>query len=115
MIAFLWWAAWLINSAWFYACLAWWICQHVRQIEPSRPIVWLASELRPLYIPTTIILGALMFKNGISFWDCWSFLGMLIGWFMFKDKHDDRWKKRRSRLKEKVEQRGAKLVVVPTS
>ena len=72
-------------------------------------------EFKPFYLPSLYLS---VFEGAVTHmsWG-WNAAALLIGLFnywMFRDLHDDddRWKKRRKKLAEKVEQVGGKLVVV---
>jgi hypothetical protein len=77
----------------------------------------LRAELRPFFLPASVVLVAIHTGNGeIQGW--WTALndGCRFGlWFIYKDfdNDDDRWKRRRTKLAEKIQRIGARLVVVP--
>lgn len=70
-------------------------------------------ELRPLYLPAHVIVVAYQIAHGSLDWAN-AVLGFGLAWviWQFKDD-DDRWKRRRKKLAEKVEQVGGKLTVIP--
>jgi hypothetical protein len=77
----------------------------------------LASELRPFYLPAFFVSLTYQSMTGIL-WNWMSILGnatAILCWFIYKDTGDDRWKRRRKKLREKIKRVGAKLVVVPAT
>jgi hypothetical protein len=77
----------------------------------------LRAELRPFFLPAAAVILAIHVGSG-EIRDWWTALndGCRFGlWFMLKDfdNDDDRWKRRRQKLAEKIQRKGARLVVVP--
>lgn len=101
-----------VNVAWLFACMVWFFVD-LADREPPRIVVWLASELRPLYWPASLIVIVASCSDGVGWLDALNAACTVINWYVLKDKHDDRWRKRRVKLAEKVTRRGSRLVVVP--
>lgn len=79
-----------------------------------RLCVTLASELRPLYLPAVVLqIAADAMAGRLLGWNAFFHGFALLAWWIFKDEGDDRWRKRRKRIREKVARRGARLVVIP--
>jgi hypothetical protein len=78
------------------------------------PFRWLISELRPAYLPAVVVIIASHAGGGTLFgWDGLYDACRVVNWFFFKDEGDDRWKRRKAKLAEKIQRRGSRLVVVP--
>ncbi len=78
-------------------------------------LFWM-RELRPFFMPSASIV---LLDSMLTF-DWWwlSVLMFLLDYFLYKlTKHinDDRWKKRRKKVTEKVKALNGKLVVVPNN
>jgi hypothetical protein len=77
----------------------------------------LRAELRPFYLPAAGIVLAVHIGNGEigDWWTAFNDSCRFGLWFMYKDfdNDDDRWKRRKARLTEKIQRVGARLVVVP--
>lgn len=75
-------------------------------------------ELKPIYWPASLLhLWETMTRLDMSNWDKgWDVLGVLVGWYLIvrASQDDDRWKRRREKLLEKVSVSGGRLVVTPT-
>ncbi len=81
---------------------AWhWFFQEVHPFMPGVFVVW--------YVASVVKAGE-TFQPSLGFW---LGLNLLMWWLINRDKKDDRWKRRRKKLKEKVARVGTKLVVVP--
>jgi hypothetical protein len=81
--------------------------------EVPRAIRHAFFELRPLYLPAHMIVVAYQLVHGSPDW-LNAVLGFALAWVIWKVKDDDdRWKRRRKKLAEKVEAVGGKLTVVP--
>lgn len=88
-----------------------------RTFEPPRTMRTLWAELRPLFLPACFLHTFLgrgeLFIPG-HWWDLLMESLNYALWFLYKDViDDDRWRRRREKLSESVQRRGAKLVVVP--
>lgn len=80
---------------------------------------WMYAELRPFYLPCAIVIITRNVVTGDILHGL-TWLGdffALLCWFSFKDIDidDDRWKRRKARVLEKVKRLGSRLVVVPAS
>lgn len=75
-------------------------------------------ELKPFILPLALVSSYLIpaLNSQQATWAdhlntfCWAF-----HWWANRNDKDDRWKKRRTRLLETVQQTGARLTVVPAS
>jgi hypothetical protein len=85
--------------------------RYPRLLQISRTI-W--AELRPFYLPMVCCLIAKHVMEGVMLDYSLSHAFQLLNWFAFKDiDNDDRWKRRKKKLTEKVKERAGRLVVVP--
>ena len=78
-------------------------------------IVTIWAELRPFYLPATFIYVAVDVAHG-RIWglDMVFHVCYVLNWFLFKDvDDDDRWKRRRRKVLEKIRATDRGLVVVP--
>lgn len=75
--------------------------------------IW--AELKPFYLTATAVIIARHVMTGeMVGWNALWDACRIYNWFQFKDiDDDDRWKRRKAKLVEKVAQRGGRLVVVP--
>jgi hypothetical protein len=81
--------------------------------EVPRVISHAFFELRPLYLPAHVIVVAYQLAHGSPDWFN-AVLGFALAWVIWQVKDDDdRWKRRRRKVAEKVEAAGGKLTVVP--
>lgn len=80
-----------------------------------RPLRWLFAELRPFYLPAVAIyIADLVISGTVLGWNTLNIFFALVSWWIYKDvDKDDRWKRRKKKLAEKIERRGARLVAVP--
>ena len=74
-------------------------------------------ELKPLFWPTAFLtLWDTMARTDLTNFDKgWAVAGILVGWYLIKriSEDDDRWKRRREKLLEKVSAVGGRLVITP--
>ncbi len=79
----------------------------------SNRTIW--AELRPFYLPAVAVyIGKIVFEGEMSGWNIFFAAAALACWWIYKDvDEDDRWKRRRAKLVEKLERRGSRLVAVP--
>lgn len=105
-----------------YVMLQWWVCGvlHETCADPLR--AWCArliSEMRPFYGPAV----AYAFTHDLHFAfhddprDAWWIIGLVgavLAWYRWKDlgDDDDRWRRRRRKLIERVVPRGGRLITV---
>jgi hypothetical protein len=88
-------------------------------VGAQRPLAFfrgVLSELRPFYLPAVVALyvaGGIKTGRPFRLGDLFGVGIQLACWFAYKDDGDDRWKRRREKLAEKVAESGGKLVVVP--
>jgi hypothetical protein len=94
----------------------------VRVFKPGLPkpdaLRWLWAELRPFYLPACVVgvLETVLAGEGGGFWIWVGHALQFACWWIYKnvdDDDEDRWKRRKAKLKEKVAQLGGRLVVVP--
>jgi len=102
----------------------WWticslILRYKRFLGPDsfyiKPARWLWAELRPFYLPAVILrIGLLVMSGEMLGYNTLYMAAALANWFLYKDvDDDDRWKRRKAKLVEKIQRQGAHLVVVP--
>lgn len=76
--------------------------------------VWVISELRPFYLPAVgLRIADLVVHGEMTGWNIFFSASALALWWFVKDEGDDRWKRRRAKVTEKIARRGARLVVLP--
>lgn len=104
-------AAGIVIVAWQYAGF-------VLTLRFDYPVVCgVYHELRPLYLPAVAVAAVTAALT--DYGPLWSQAFMtalnIVGWWLYKNVggDDDRWKRRRQKLAEKVEQVGGRLVVAP--
>lgn len=78
----------------------------------SRMLARLVQELRPLYLPALLIWKAHDISASHQSWLDWLGTALCV-WVWFDIKGDDRWKRRRRKVAERVKVLGSRLVVVP--
>jgi hypothetical protein len=84
--------------------------------EPSELARTVRAELRPFYWPAIVAYTALAITAGMSPVK----VGFLVGiwtltWFTENSDDDDRWKRRRKKLAERVSVAAGRLQVVPAT
>ena len=82
--------------------------------EPERWARWCWAELRPFFLPANagfVVAGYLVSPATLGGSAIALPLGLLV-WHFCKDIDDDRWKRRKAKLAEKVARKGDRLVVV---
>jgi hypothetical protein len=83
----------------------------------SRLAPFVFHELRPFYLPAVAAQFAAdtLLSNPSLGWRVLLAALNLLNWFLLKDAggDDDRWKRRKAKLAEKVSQVGGRLVVEP--
>ena len=95
-------------------------CRQIFNVDTTRDFFavprLVLSELRPLYLPAALLLIADDSLRGNLF-HTWTLVGdacSIWNWFLFKDEGDDRWKRRRKKVTEKVKALASgRLVAVP--
>lgn len=72
-------------------------------------------ELKPFYVPSVIMYHVIeATERTFNFWDYILLAINLWFYWAYKDvDKDDRWKRRKEKLAEKVAQVGSKLAIVP--
>ena len=107
----------IITSAWVVSGMFFSLGKMLR-VNLRQRFVWhVWAELRPLYLPAVAILVThdVMTGNMLG-WRAFVDACHIINWFYFRNvDEDDRWKRRRRKLAEKIEQRGGRLVAVPAT
>lgn len=75
--------------------------------------IW--AELRPFYLlAATIVIAGHVMAGEMMGWNALFDAMKIWVWFQLKDvDEDDRWKRRKRKLAEKIGQRGGRLVVIP--
>lgn len=71
------------------------------------------NELKPFVLPAIVVIA--IFQDGPMSARIINTVFNIAFWWAYKDldNDDDRWKKRKRKLKDKVQVSGSKLVVVP--
>ena len=105
----------LIVCAWSLASCAMSIIQILRPADIPQALCFIHNELKPFYLPALAVSTVLGCLDGFS-WNTAVHAGFgVLNWFLFKDlDDDDRWKRRKKKLAEKVSRSGSRLVVQPT-
>jgi len=104
----------LIVCAWSLASCAMSIIQTLRPGYIPRTLRFIHIELKPFYLPALVVSTVLFCRDGFS-WDIAVHSGFgVLNWFLYRDlDDDDRWKRRKEKLAEKVSRSGSRLVVHP--
>lgn len=76
---------------------------------------WVWAELRPFYLPAVVVhIVNLSMLGQVLGWNSFFIACTVLNWWLLKDADDDdRWKRRKRKLAEKIERQGARLVAVP--
>lgn len=76
-------------------------------------------EIKPFYLSVVIVYITSLSVQGkmLNGWNIWSSFIWLVCWWVYKNVLDDdnRWKKRKKKVLDKVRRLGSRLVVVPNS
>lgn len=104
----------VVTAMWSWSGLALSLCKDFGWRRPAAAR-WLWAELRPLYLPSVLLLiGNDAMHGEIVGWNAlWAALCLVNWWFLKDVDEDDRWKRRRRKVAEKVARMGSRLVVVP--
>lgn len=106
----------MVANVWVYAGFYLYVTRIMLRIEPYQFVRTIFHELKPLYLPCVVsgyVLGS-MIRNRDG-WDLVLFIIAVAAYWFYKNiDKDDRWKRRKEKVLEKVEQVGSKLVSVPT-
>lgn len=71
-------------------------------------------EVRPFYLPAVGVRAVQMLADGEPWWSAVVLvLAGWLNWWMWRDKDDDRWKRRRRKATEAIKRVGSRLVAVP--
>lgn len=104
-----------VANLWLYAAFIIFVVR-VAGGEPYQSIRTIFHELKPFYLPSTVIgyiFGSTYRER--DGWDIVFFAVAVLSYWLYKNvDKDDRWQKRKEKLLEKVAQVGAKLAIVPT-
>lgn len=114
---------------WLCFCFEFAWCMSAIAINISRKFAgghyhkWLGfifSEIKPFYLTIVIINIAILSMSGELLrhpYSIWESFVWLCCWWVYKDTidDDDRWKKRKKKVLDKVKRLGSKLVVVPNN
>lgn len=107
----------LISTASATVTLAWNVAYTIRGIGFVHDIAdWIFQELRPFYLPGAILAYAAQVfveHKHLSIWQIFVVALSAVNYYMSRNDHDDRWKRRGKRAAEKVANLGGKLTVVP--
>jgi hypothetical protein len=106
-------------TAWTWAAM----CIYLRKLLPrgnrSDRLVngarHMYHEIRPFYVFLCCVAAVKYAADGFNWTDVISNGVHVLNWYLYRDvdDDDDRWKRRREKLREKIEQVGGKLVVAP--
>lgn len=114
--------AFIAEGMWLFPAI---VVYHLRQRGRSfeslldrewgmRLICWCAVELKGTFWPSFIIITVDRVRHGgLTPWSGIQIVAAYFCWHFLKDIGDDRWKRRRRKLSERVSRVGARLVVVP--
>lgn len=106
----------LVIMAWIFAGLLL-VLGPLIGVGGGRLVKGLFHELRPLYLPAVLIAFAAdsVLGHPSMAWRAFNLVMNILNWFLYKDKggDDDRWKRRKAKLGEKVTRVGSRLTVVP--
>jgi len=104
----------LIVSSWSLASCCMSIIQTLRPGGVPQTLRFIHNELKPFYLPALAVSTVLGCLDGFS-WNTAVHAGFgVLNWFLLKDlDDDDRWKRRKEKLVEKVSRSGSRLVVHP--
>lgn len=106
-----------VHIAWTYSGIIIFICKQIAIWSPPPVVRWVFHETRPFYLPAVgieTIHTALTEK--ILGWNVLWISVAIAAWWIYKDlDEDDRWKRRRKKVSEKVSRIGSRLIVVPAS
>lgn len=97
-----WWAAWTLS-----------VFMRSFGRQPAEWCVTIKHELRPL-IPVAVLADYLLSTETPMTFRLMAVGGWMLAWWASGLDDDDRWKRRRRRLAQRVQQLGARLVVVPS-
>lgn len=102
---------WLINIA-IWAAIASDILE--RFGRQYREIEWYLSEIKPFYWPMAIVYIWDVVNSDVAIWlKATTILGIFLVWSYIKKDRDDRWKRRKKKLLEKVSVIGGRLAITP--
>lgn len=78
---------------------------------------WFYLEIKPFFLyAITFDLVATVFRRDLNSWDAIMFALHVVNYYSMRNlDDDDRWKRRKAKLKEMVSVAGGKLVVVPAA
>lgn len=85
-------------------------------LRPNARWVW--AETRPFYLPAVVFgIAHTAYQGELRGLEIFFAFCGLVSWWLLKDvdDNDDRWKRRRKRLAERVSRVGSRLAVVPAS
>lgn len=106
-----------VTTIWTVTGVLVFLGQYFRGLRSSfASTVW--AELRPFYLPAWVLWAAAGIATGHNHpSDLIAYGFGLVNWIVYRDigDDDDRWRRRRKRLVEKIAQHGGKLVVVPAT
>lgn len=108
-----------VAGAWITSIMIWMtviylVCQRLGYDYPE--VRSFLIEIRPLYYPSAALNAwDTMSQADTPAWSkAWILFGVFVGWYLLKSLgDDDRWKRRRKKLLEKVSSVGGRLVITP--
>lgn len=101
------------RGLWVYSAIALALCKEHGWHKPAAAR-WFFHEIRPFYLPAVLIDIAEQSLHGrlLGLNMLFAAIG-LLAWWWYKDvDEDDRWRRRRNKVAEKVALVGARLIVV---
>lgn len=107
-------------GSWLFVALTWSAIMNTLAKDFGKMSIgllnWVALELKPFFWPLAFCSLLDVFSNPESslFERVMVTLGVIVSWVIVKNyKDDDRWKRRREKLAEKVSVVGGKLAITP--
>src|SRR5205823_6256006 len=109
----------MVVSAWTWAAIVMTWCRLLRPTA-GQPAILRAvfHELRPFYLPSAVlVLVDQTMHDDSLFWRSFTFACSLANWCYckYRFEYDDRWKRRKAKLVEKVRALGGRLTVEPAA
>ena len=104
---------------WLFAAVFLTIAKWIPTRTPPRWVAAVYHELRPFYLPAVAVgfLADSVLNDPNLTWRLITLGVNLFNWVQYKDAGDgdDRWKRRKAKLVEKVAEVGGRLTVVPAA
>jgi hypothetical protein len=104
-----------VQAAWCIAAVLIYLTKTVGR-RPAEVIRAVFHELRPFYWPAFCVetVAEAWLDQPFGFWQAVGIASTVFCWWFYKDiDKDDRWKRRKAKLADKVRRAGSRLVVSP--